>query len=201
MVAWLLFLLSFGVLLGAAVLLTFGVLWSPVAALLCGIGARKRRMSTLRYTVAGAFYSMLFVVPSVYLLFRLNDANIPQGLVRLVYIIIYTAWVFGPICLLASLFLMSLNPTPIPSGGETTLIGWISFAFSIVNILALLKSYHDLNHPHPWSNPVDDDGQNIEEEMFPDRRYILPFVYPIVLTMVFLIVINIPALIMKHSVF
>lgn len=207
MTVWLLLLSAFAVFLGAVIILSFGIVWSPVAALLCGIAARKRGMSTARYSIAGAFYSILFVAPSVYLLLRLHNIKVSGGFVRLTYTIVYTAWLFGPICYLTSLLLMSLDPLPTPlsdplddpSRFDTLFESiWIDFAFLVVNVFALLKSIHDLNHPRPCSNLADDEEQNSRENLLLERRYILPFVYPILLTTVFLVVIkNIPELIDK----
>ena len=195
MAAWLLLLSAFSVFIGSVILLSFGIVWSPVAALLCGIAARRRGMSTARYAIAGAFYSILFVAPSVYLLLHLHNIKVSGGLVRLTYTIVYAAWLLGPICFLVSLLLMSLDPLPTPMSDPSrfdTLLGWIGFAFLVINIFALLKSIHDLNHPRPRLNLVDDEDQKSRENLLLERRYTLPFVYPILLSTVFLVVINIP---------
>lgn len=58
-IVWLLRALAFFMFVGAIIVLTIGIVWSPVGALACGIAARKRGLSTARYAMAGAFTSTL----------------------------------------------------------------------------------------------------------------------------------------------
>lgn len=199
-IVWLLGALAFFVLVGAIIVLTIGIVWSPVAALLCGIAAHKRGMSTARYAIAGAFYSALFILPWIYLMLRLLGRKAPTDLVYLGYIIIYTAWVLCPIPLyfaMAYIFFTHTSRLDELLSFELQvfdyLLAWGASIYIVFNVLVLLKSIHDLRRVHR----IESEASHSQRDVLPDRRYILPFVYPIFLTTVFFVVINIPELIDK----
>lgn len=200
-IVWLLGALAFFVLVGAIIVLTIGIVWSPVGALLCGIAARKRGLSTARYAIAGAFYSALFILPWIYFMLRLLNRKAPNDLVYLGYIIIYAAWVLCPIFIYFAMAYIFFTHTSRFDGllfelqVFDYLLAWGASIYVVFNILVLLKSIHDLKHPRSRLNLADDEEQKSRENLLLERRYILPFVYPIVLATLFFVVINIPGLI------
>ena len=200
-IVWLLGALAFFVLVGAIIVLTIGIVWSPVGALLCGIAARKRGLSTARYAIAGAFYSALFILPWIYFMLRLLNRKAPNDLVYLGYIIIYTAWVLCPIFIYFAMAYIFFTHTSRFDGllfelrVFDYLLAWGASIYVVFNILVLLKSIHDLKHPRSRLNLADDEERKSRENLLLDRRYILPFVYPILLATVFFVFINIPGLI------
>ena len=200
-IVWLLGVLAFFVSVGAIIVLTIGIVWSPVGALLCGIAARKRGLSTARYAIAGAFYSALFILPWIYFMLRLLNRKAPNDLVYLGYIIIYAAWVLCPIFIYFAMAYIFFTHTSRFDGllfelqVFDYLLAWGASIYVVFNILVLLKSIHDLKHPRSRLNLADDEEQKSRENLLLERRYILPFVYPILLATVFFVVINIPGLI------
>lgn len=169
------------------------------AATLCGLAAYRRGdrgLIAARYCIMGAFYSMLLVAPSVYLFFRLRDMQVPGGLVRLVYVLLYVVWLFGPITALLALFLLGYQASFVfeerlpfvgeglanSSSSEGYLLGILGI-FLVINVIAWWRSLHDLREEVASSHSRD--------EVLPSRHYILPFVYPIVLTVLLLLVMHI----------
>lgn len=176
-IVWLLLLSGFFVCGGAIIVLTIGIVWSPVGALLCGIAARKRGMSTARYALAGAFYSALFILPWIYLMLRLLDRKAPTDLVRLGYVVIYIFWLFGPIALWFTLFYVFSSPqassnNPFLDDYEehvtqiTILIG--SAISLLANVIFWMRSLYNIRQAR-----INDKSHS--------RSYVMPFIYPAVL--------------------
>ena len=70
-----------------------GLLWAPVAALICVLVARFRKLDGESYGAAGAKHSILLVLPWVYLLVRmLFGRSLPVFFVAPVYVVIYSIW-------------------------------------------------------------------------------------------------------------
>ena len=65
--------------------LAAGLLWASFNALLCFKAAKKRALTGWPYAVAGAAYSILFVLPGLYLLLRLRDNTIHRSQVIAAY--------------------------------------------------------------------------------------------------------------------
>ena len=162
---------------GAIIVLTIGIVWSPVGALLCGIVAWKRGMSTARYALAGAFYSALFILPWIYFMLRLLDRKAPTDLVRLGYVVIYISWLFGPIALSFVLFYVFSSPEVSSNNlflddseeRVTQITVLVGSAISLLaNVIFWMKSLRDIRQAR-----INDKSHS--------RSYIMPFVYPAVL--------------------
>ena len=78
-----------------ALLLSVGLPWTPFAALICAMSARKKGLDVRRHAIAGAVCSALMFLPWVYLIFRMNGIKIPDALVRLFYIGAFASWALG----------------------------------------------------------------------------------------------------------
>lgn len=122
----------FTVMLLVAVL---GLLWAPFAALSCAFIAGKRGLSARRYAVAGAIYSILFLLPWFYLLAELLNRRLPGFLIRLGYAVLYIGWIVGIIGL-AFLFIITSAYTSaggyvfLGAGIVMVFLSWWQLAFA-----------------------------------------------------------------------
>ncbi len=78
-------------------LLVFGVLWSPFAALLSAKIASARGMASGRMAETGAKWSLPFFFPWIYLLLRIFGKRVSDKVVVGAYIVLYLACLLGPI--------------------------------------------------------------------------------------------------------
>ena len=78
-------------------LLLFGVLWAPFAALVTARVASARDMASGRMAEAGAKWSLPFFFPWIYLLLRILGKRVPDKIVVGAYILMYLAVLLGPI--------------------------------------------------------------------------------------------------------
>ena len=76
------------------ILLIGGMLWSPFAAFICNRIAKRRRLDADAFTGAGCGYSILFFLPWIYLVGRMNGGHFSRGAIVLVYVIVFALW-FG----------------------------------------------------------------------------------------------------------
>lgn len=73
-------------------LLTVGLLWSPFAAFICNRIAKRRGLDADAFIGAGCGYSILFFLPWVYLVGRMNGGHFSRGAIVLVYVIVFALW-------------------------------------------------------------------------------------------------------------
>jgi len=78
-------------------LLLFGVLWAPFAALINARVASAREMASGRMAEAGAKWSLPFFFPWIYLLLRILGKRVPDRVVVGAYILMYLTVLLGPI--------------------------------------------------------------------------------------------------------
>ena len=76
-------------------IVAFGILWAPAGALICGVSARFRGLSAVRYALAGLVYSACLFLPWLYLILRIHKVPVPRFVVRIAYIVLYAFWFFG----------------------------------------------------------------------------------------------------------
>ena len=74
---------------GTVGLAVVGLLWAPVAAVVCSVVARKRGLKPWVYAIAGTTHSVLFLFPWVYLLLRMYDVRPHRAIVTLGYLVLY----------------------------------------------------------------------------------------------------------------
>lgn len=81
-----------------AMSMVFGLLGAPFAALICAITSRVRGLGN-SYAGTGAWYSILFILPWIYLMLRLIGYNSfgSDRLAQLGYAILYGVWLYGAI--------------------------------------------------------------------------------------------------------
>lgn len=179
-IIWILILSSLYVTAGLGVLFLAGLVWAPVAGLISGVSAAVSSRNggiALRNAVKGGFYSMLFVFPWIYLIFRTYGKTAPYPIVIIGYVVIYISWLFGPIALSFVLFYVFSSPevssnNPFLDDSEervtqiTVLIG--SAMSLLANVIFWMKSLRDIRQSR-----INDKSHS--------RSYIMPFVYPAVL--------------------
>ena len=73
-------------------LLLAGIIWSPIAALICGVVARRRGLPPGRYARAAWSYSTQLLIPWIYLVAALRGNPTNRQTSRIDYILIYTLW-------------------------------------------------------------------------------------------------------------
>ena len=78
----------------ALTLLILGILCMPMAALWCGIIARRQSLNTWWYAVKGASYSAMLFLPWVYLMLRMQSKSLPLILGVIAYALLYIAWFY-----------------------------------------------------------------------------------------------------------
>ena len=105
-----LFIGAFGSVVGFVVMsMVFGLLWSPFAALICRLVAHVRRLLGNGYGGAGFRYSLLFLLPWVYLVLRMAGVPVPRVVVRVGYGILYGFWIAAAVgCVIGGLFMAGL---------------------------------------------------------------------------------------------
>ena len=81
------------------------LLWSPIGAFACARAARAKGLDGRRHAIAGATYSILLFLPWIYLWCRLRDKPLRSKTVVAGYMLLYLAWLTGPILLMVILSL------------------------------------------------------------------------------------------------
>ena len=89
--------------------MVLGLLWSPLAALVCQLIAHFRRLPGSGYGGAGFRFSLLFLLPWVYLVMRMAGVSVPSTVVRVGYGLLYGLWIAAAAgCVGAGMFIAGL---------------------------------------------------------------------------------------------
>ena len=82
-----------GILLNVALL---GLIWIPFASATCMYIAKSKGLNIKAYGVAAAVYSVLFILPWIYLVLRMYGVSVDKRVVRAVYVVLYVYfWMLG----------------------------------------------------------------------------------------------------------
>ena len=150
-----------GFVVGATMALTMlGLMWSPFAALISWRMAGNRGLSGSRYAITGAVYSILLLLPWIYMVMALRGKRISAGLIDLAYFFLYMAWLVGPIAVMYLRFVVIAESTSVVAIGVLTavVIAWV------VSLAILAKS---------WLFQVQRSARGREPII--DLKYIMPF--------------------------
>ena len=79
------------------ILAGIGLLFAPIAAIDCMRSAQSNGLNARRYAIMGGVYSLVFFVPSVYLLARLRGKVVSRKLIMATYIALHVYWVLVPL--------------------------------------------------------------------------------------------------------
>ena len=72
------------------------MIWMPFAAATCAFVARRKGLDIKVYGIAGAVYSVLFVIPWIYLVLRMHGIFVSRRVVRGMYVVMYVyVWMLG----------------------------------------------------------------------------------------------------------
>lgn len=166
------------------ILLTIaGILWSPFAALLCGLAARRNGLPAGQYARTGWSYSVQMLLPWIYLAALLSDKPPSAKIVRIGYRALYALWA-SVIILSVGMFAGALlsrdgvfgdaNPDTYRSFGMYIPSMLIAIAGFAVNGLLLRKSLRDLRRK--WRE--DSENPKPDERRYdpPHEAYTRPFV-------------------------
>ncbi|MCY3542663.1 MAG: hypothetical protein OXH22_01270 [Chloroflexi bacterium] len=83
-----------------AMSMVFGLLGAPFAALICFIIGRSRGLTEV-HARTGAWYSILFILPWLYLVLRMLGLNLSDKVAQLGYLVLYGVWLCGAIAFAA----------------------------------------------------------------------------------------------------
>ena len=140
-----------------------GLLWAPFATMICARTARARGLDSRRYAIAGAVYSVLFLLPSIFLIARIHNKSTPGCLTRSAYVLIY-GWLWPVSTLSYYIFTLAL-PEPF----------WIvSVSLLLLNVLTWFISLIKLIVWHRRQARVLSEES---DDVLPNRVYIMPFAY------------------------
>ena len=122
--------------------MVFGLLGAPLAALICAIISRVRGLGD-SYAGTGAWYSMLFILPWIYLVLRMIGYKSfgSDRLAQLGYAILYGVWLHGAIVVIG-VGLRIISPTGEFHIGEAVMItsgGLFIGCFWFVSLRRLLR--------------------------------------------------------------
>ena len=165
------------------ILLTIvGILWSPFAALICGLAARRNGLPAGKYAGTGWSYSVWMILPWIYLVASLFGKPPPARIVRIGYKTFYSLWAFL-IILSVIAFIGALlsrdgvfgdaNPDTYRSFGMYIPSMLIAIAGSAVNYLLLRESLRDLRRR--WREDNENPKQDEHPYAPPHEAYTRPF--------------------------
>ena len=153
--------------LTSILLVPLSIVWAPFAALISASQARRRGSTDWRYyRMVGALYSVLLLLPWIYLTLRLAGRTVPLSLIRGVYIAIYVLWAFY---LLITFYLRLASP-------QNDAQFWLVLA---VGIFAFFVSAWMLIR-HTVGNDQQEGVQHTENDYRLTQRglvYLTPFVF------------------------
>lgn len=89
-----LFVMFFLVFFGLASILAQGIClaFAPVAGVICAFTARRRRLSAIRYSLLGMASAACFIMPWIYLMWRMKGSSISNRSVDNWHAVLHTSW-------------------------------------------------------------------------------------------------------------
>ena len=168
-----------------------GILWSPFAARICGMRARRNGLPAGQYARAGWSYSAQMLLPGIYLTTLLSGKPFTARVVRAGYILTYAMWtavILSGIYFFTEQFLISSDsqygPLYGPFGAFARNEGLFSPAthiFALVfalapllfNLLMYPKSLRDLRRKRREDSAKPKSAEN--RYALPDKAYTRPF--------------------------
>ena len=161
----------FGMFLVFPFLFGLCLLWAPFASAMCAVGAKNRGLSAKRYALAGGLYSLMLMLPWVYLVNRLAGNRLPRALVKWCYGLLYVFWLWMPIRSGYEL-IESAEGVFAPAAHFASLVSWINFATWAASLawLAYVNG-HDTTKAERWWEK--EEGERFEP--LPHLAYVQPF--------------------------
>lgn len=153
-----------------------GLLWSPFAALICGLIAQYRKKEFMPYAGAGAKCSLLLVLPWFYLLVRLAfGKSLPTFVVISAYALIYAVWIYFVVLSVGVLLISIIDLLVIRTYSfQINMLSVIVFGvISPFNIHTFIASMNRLRRKHVLDSR--DSGRT--STSVPDGVYLEPFAW------------------------
>ena len=148
--------------------LAAGLLWAPFNALLCFKAAKKHTLTGWPYAVAGAAYSILLVLPGLYLLMRLRGNAIHRSQIIAAYALCGLAF----LVLTGSSYGLFLATGYTHEASVSSMYGYFCVAMLLLAVIASAELYAFLKNIHPlYRNPKE--GQRC----LLNRAQLSPFLY------------------------
>ena len=147
--------------------LAAGLLWAPFNALLCFKSAKKRALTGWPYAVTGATYSILLVLPGLYLLLRLRDNTIHRSQIIAAYalcglaFLILTASSYG-------LFIITAHE----GARVSSIYGYFCITMLLLAGITSVELYAFLKNVHPLYR-----NQKEGQRCLLSRAQLSPFLY------------------------
>ena len=181
-----LFVFGFGlVALATITFQAFCIIWSPVAAVICGLTAHKRGLNVLRYAIFGAVCSMLLFVPWLYVLRRMRNEQKETKMLSFNYDALYImwgVWILSNLSVVIFYMFWLAGVDISPSEWSWTyflheyLFWLINGVIPVIGALALIKSRNNAAE----MGVVDGDSKDIcntAHSKLPEFVHIMPFAY------------------------
>lgn len=156
-----------------------GLIWMPFAAASCMYVARSKGLNVNAYGIAGAVYSVLFILPWVYLVLRMYDVSIDKRVVRAVYVVLYVyVWMLG---------VMVLNVTIALDQDWRA----IAFLLLLVNIITWIVSADMVqrrnleDRKEEFHIPRRHSNNEMQQASLPHFVYLIPFAMVLFWTLAF----------------
>ncbi len=154
-----------------------GLVFSILAALLCGCIAAYKKMPVGKFAAAGALYG-LFIVPWIYLAARMFDRQVPLPILGMIYLFPYALW----LCFLAGIgvniyFLWDYRLGSYAIEGRGVSSGSLVATFLLfgciaaVCLLALARSVREIYLRQR------EDRRIVLNNSMPSIAYLKPFIY------------------------
>lgn len=153
-----------------------GLICAPFAATICALTARHRGLNTRLYAVAGAIYSVLFILPFIYLILRTYGWQTKRNIVQIAYGVLHVyVWLAGVI--VYDLWVMSIST------------GWIGIQLALLaaNIVTLVVSMGTMYGNNHYNKEYVNQGV---ANQLPYLRYMIPFILLLVWVIISRIVSN-----------
>ena len=154
-------------------LAALGLLWAPFAALISALTAKSRGLSPRRSAITGAIFSMLFLLPWIYLWAWQRNRPLSSSAIASGYVLLYGLWTLGLIGQVGVVLLVHSgdNLSESSTSGGMTVLFVALIAMLILSVCQLgiagMKSYN------PFSN-----GERILPLHPPSHLlYLSPFIY------------------------
>ena len=166
-------------------LMPFGVLLSPFAALICYLRARSLGLPPGYYALIGALYSTILFLPWIYLIVRMFGKTVPNILIGIGYFVLYTMWALGSILVISLMtFVYGVATFSFNTEVESRYVYALGFCILLVllcgDVVTWILSMVRLDRFHRNSVP--------NERILPNRVYITPLAYALIWIVVAVIV-------------
>ena len=137
-------------------LAALGLLWVPFGALICALTAKSKEQDIRKYAMAGAVWSILFLVPWFYLWAWQRNKPLSTSAVGSGYVLLYGFWIFGAIGEVAALLLThtGYNASGAGISGGMWVLMAVLVAMLILSVWLLVIADTKSYTPHSYGGRI-----------------------------------------------